>query len=54
VLSSADYAASFGRDTVPDSKGLNTADSLPLSTPNRTANLYGGKAVLNPPLGGAL
>jgi phycobilisome core-membrane linker protein len=54
VLSSSDYAASFGRDTVPYIKGLNTADGLPLSTVNRTANLYGGNAGLNPPLGGAL
>ncbi|MFZ0407772.1 MAG: phycobilisome rod-core linker polypeptide [Cyanobium sp.] len=54
VLSSSDYARSFGRDTVPYLKGLNTADGLPLSTVNRTANLYGGNAGLNPPLGGAI
>ena len=54
VLSGSEYAGSFGRDTVPYLKGLNTADGLPLSTVNRTANLYGGNAALNPPLGGAI
>ena len=54
VLSGSEYASSFGRDTVPYLKGLNTADGLPLSTVNRTANLYGGNAALNPPLGGAI
>ncbi len=54
VLSSSEYASSFGRDTVPYLTGLNTADGLPLSTVNRTANLYGGNAGLNPPPGGAI
>ena len=54
ILSGTDYASSFGRDTVPYLKGLNTADGLPLSTVNRTANLYGGNAGLNPPVGGAI
>ena len=54
VLSGLDYASSFGRDTVPYLTGLNTTDGLPLSTVNRTANLYGGNAGLNPPLSGAI
>jgi len=54
ILSGTEYASSFGRDTVPYLKGLNTADGLPLSTVNRTANLYTGNAGLNPPVGGAI
>jgi len=54
ILSGTDYASSFGRDTVPYLKGLNTADGLPLSTVNRTANLYGSNAGLKPPIGGAI
>jgi phycobilisome core-membrane linker protein len=50
ILASADYAASFGRDTVPYLRGLNTSDGQPLTTVNRTAQLYGGNAALNPPL----
>ena len=48
VLSSAEYANSFGRDTVPHLKGMATSDGLPLSTVNRTAAVYGGNAALNP------
>jgi phycobilisome core-membrane linker protein len=54
VLSSTDYASSFGRDTVPYFKGLDSADGLPLSTINRSANLYAGNAGLNPPPGAAI
>jgi phycobilisome core-membrane linker protein len=54
VLSSSDYASSFGRDTVPYFRGLDTADGLPLSTINRSANLYAGNAGLNPPPGAAI
>jgi phycobilisome core-membrane linker protein len=50
ILASGDYASSFGRDTVPYLRGLNTSDGQPLSTVNRTAQLYGGNAALNPPL----
>ena len=48
VLSSSEYASSFGRDTVPHLRGMNTSDGIPLSTVNRTAALYGGNAALNP------
>jgi phycobilisome core-membrane linker protein len=48
VLNSAEYASSFGRDTVPYLKGMATSDGIPLSTVNRTAALYGGNAALNP------
>jgi phycobilisome core-membrane linker protein len=48
VLNSAEYANSFGRDTVPYLKGMATSDGIPLSTVNRTAAVYGGNAALNP------
>ncbi|MFM2173926.1 MAG: hypothetical protein RLZZ54_1853 [Cyanobacteriota bacterium] len=48
VLNSAEYASSFGRDTVPYLKGMATSDGIPLSTVNRTAAVYGGNAALNP------
>ena len=48
VLNNADYAANFGRNTVPYLKGMATSDGIPLSTVNRTAALYGGNAALNP------
>ena len=54
VLDSAEYASSFGLDTVPYLRGLNTADGIPLSTVNRTAALYGGNAGLNPAPRGAI
>jgi len=54
LVSSADYAASFGRDGVPYVAGLNTQDGIPLGTVNRTASLYGGNAALNPPSRGAI
>jgi phycobilisome core-membrane linker protein len=49
LLGSKEYANSFGRDTVPYLRGLATIDGQPLSTVNRTAQLYGGNAALNPP-----
>jgi phycobilisome core-membrane linker protein len=48
LLDSAEYAGSFGQDTVPYLRGLNTADGIPLTTVNRTAALYGGTAGLTP------
>ena len=48
VLNSSEYASSFGRDTVPHLRGMNTSDGIPLTTVNRTAALYGGNAALNP------
>ena len=48
LLSSAEYGESFGQDTVPYIKGMATKDGLPLSTVNRTANLYAGNAGLTP------
>ena len=54
LVSSADYANSFGRDGVPYVAGLETQDGIPLSTVNRTASLYGGNAALNPPSRGAI
>ncbi len=48
LLSSEEYAGSFGQDTVPYLRGLNSADGIPLPTINRTAALYGGTAGLNP------
>ena len=48
VLNSAEYASSFGRNTVPYLKGMATSDGIPLTTVNRTAALYGGNAALNP------
>ena len=50
LLASKEYASSFGRDTVPYLRGLGTLDGQPLSTVNRTAQLYGGNAALNPPI----
>lgn len=54
LLNSAEYASSFGRDTVPYLRGLQTMEGQPLSTVNRTAQLYGGNAGLNPPIREAL
>jgi len=54
LLASREYASSFGRDTVPYLRGLGTLDGQPLSTVNRTAQLYGGNAALNPPIREAL
>jgi len=54
LLGCDEYASSFGRDTVPYLRGLATLDGQPLSTVNRTAQLYGGNAALNPPTGEAL
>jgi phycobilisome core-membrane linker protein len=48
LLSSDDYARSFGQSTVPYLRGLNTADGIPLSTVNRSAELYGGNGGLTP------
>ena len=53
MLNAAEYASSFGRDTVPHLKGMATSDGIPLSTVNRTAALYGGNAALNPSGSGA-
>ncbi|MCP9849146.1 phycobilisome rod-core linker polypeptide [Cyanobium sp. Morenito 9A2] len=54
LLNSDEYASSFGRDTVPYLRGLDTLDGQPLSTVNRTASFYGGNAALNPPIKGAI
>jgi phycobilisome core-membrane linker protein len=54
ILNSEEYAARFGRDTVPHLGGMATSDGIPLTTVNRTAALYGGNAALNPPLRGAI
>ena len=54
VLDTMEYASSFGQDTVPYLRGLQTADGIPLTTVNRTASLYGGNAALNPPPRGAI
>ena len=48
ILSSEEYAAAFGRNTVPYLRGLATTDGVPLSTVNRTAALYSGNAGLTP------
>lgn len=48
ILSSEDYAQSFGQNTVPYLRGLNTADGIPLATVNRSAELYGGNGGLTP------
>jgi len=48
VLSSDEYSQVFGQSTVPYIRGLSTADGVPLSTVNRTANLYAGNAGLTP------
>jgi phycobilisome core-membrane linker protein len=54
VLDNPEYASSFGLDTVPYLRGLQTADGIPLATVNRTAALYGGNAGLNPTPRGAI
>ena len=54
VLDNPEYASSFGQDTVPYLRGLQTADGIPLTTVNRTASLYGGNAALNPAPRGAI
>ena len=54
VLDNPEYARSFGQDTVPYLRGLQTADGIPLTTVNRTASLYGGNAALNPSPRGAI
>lgn len=48
LLGSQEYAESFGQNTVPYLRGLASADGIPLSTVNRTAQLYGGNAGLTP------
>jgi phycobilisome core-membrane linker protein len=48
VLSSEAYASSFGQNTVPFLRGLNTTDGIPLATVNRSAELYGGNGGLTP------
>ncbi|MFN5221206.1 MAG: phycobilisome rod-core linker polypeptide [Cyanobacteriota bacterium] len=48
LLNSGEYAMSFGQNTVPYLRGMNTSDGIPLSTVNRTASLYGGNAGMNP------
>lgn len=48
LLSSEEYAQAFGQDTVPYLRGLATSDGIPLSTVNRTAELYAGNAGLTP------
>jgi phycobilisome core-membrane linker protein len=54
VLDNREYASSFGQDTVPYIRGLQTAPGVPLATVNRTASLYGGNGALNPPPKGAI
>jgi phycobilisome core-membrane linker protein len=54
VLDNPEYASSFGQDTVPYLRGLQTVDGIPLTTVNRTASLYGGNAALNPAPRGAI
>ncbi len=54
ILDSGEYARSFGQQTVPYLRGLNTADGIPLTTVNRTAALYAGNAGLNPAIRGAI
>lgn len=54
ILDSREYALAFGLDTVPYLRGLQTADGIPLTTVNRTAQLYGGNAGLNPAIKGAI
>jgi len=44
----------FGLDTVPCLRGLQIADGIPLTTVNRTAQLYGGNAGLNLAIKGAI
>jgi phycobilisome core-membrane linker protein len=53
LMSSSDYAAAFGRDTVPYLR-LASLDGIPLPSLNRLAMLYGGNAALNPPTKGAI
>ncbi|MFN9685886.1 MAG: hypothetical protein ACK583_11600, partial [Cyanobacteriota bacterium] len=48
ILSSDAYALAFGQSTVPYLRGLNTANGIPLSTVNRSAELYGGNGGLTP------
>jgi len=48
ILSSDAYALAFGQSTVPYLLGLNTANGIPLSTVNRSAELYGGNGGLTP------
>jgi phycobilisome core-membrane linker protein len=54
ILSSVEYSDSFGRDTVPYLRGLDTENGLPITTVNRTAALYTGNAGLTPPTKGAI
>jgi phycobilisome core-membrane linker protein len=54
LLNSRDYAAAFGRNTVPYLRGMTTSDGIPLATVNRTAALYAGNAGLTPPPRGAV
>jgi phycobilisome core-membrane linker protein len=48
LLDSNEYGQSFGQDRVPFLKGMGTSDGIPLSTVNRTANLYSGNGGLTP------
>ena len=48
LLDSTEYGQSFGQDRVPFLKGMGTSDGIPLSTLNRTANLYSGNGGLTP------
>ena len=54
LMSSDEYADSFGQNTVPFLRGLATAKGIPLTTVNRTAVLYGGNAGLTPSPKGAI
>jgi phycobilisome core-membrane linker protein len=48
LLGSDEYSQAFGQNTVPYIRGMATRDGIPLSTVNRTANLYQGNAGLTP------
>ena len=54
LMGSEEYAQSFGRNTVPYLRGLDTENGLTISTINRTAALYAGNAGLTPPTKGAI
>ena len=54
ILNSLEYAESFGRDTVPYLRGLDSENGIPITTINRTAALYAGNAGLTPPTKGAI
>jgi phycobilisome core-membrane linker protein len=48
LIGGGEYARWFGQDGVPYLRGMATSDGLPLTTVNRTAQLYAGNAGLTP------